>query len=211
MVTPTGAAIISTLCESYGPIPAMKIGRSGFGAGSREVHGQPNLLRIVLGETPEPDHHKREHSHGDAHGDVVVIKMNIDDMNPQVFGYLMDKLLAAGALDVYYIPVQMKKNRPGILLSVVCAPDRLDTLSNLIFAETTTIGLRYYMAGRKVFARETVEVKTEFGQVRLKVARLDGKIINYSAEYDDCRAAAETYNVPLREVQLAAQFAFENR
>jgi uncharacterized protein (DUF111 family) len=183
----------------------MKIGKTGFGAGSRELHGQPNMLRLVLGELTETENHK----HG-GHGDVVVIETNIDDMNPQVFGYLMDKLLAAGALDVYYIPVQMKKNRPGILLSIVCAPDRLNPLSNLVFSETTTIGLRYYMAGRKVLDRETVEVKTEFGCVRLKVARLDGKVINYSAEYDDCRAAAEQHNVPLREVQSAAQYAFEN-
>src|SRR5581483_80397 len=206
MVTPTGAAIISTLCESYGAIPAMNIVRTGFGAGTRDLHTQPNLLRLVLGDTKEANHGH----HKNAHGDVAVIETNIDDMNPQVYGYLMDKLLAAGALDLYYIPVQMKKNRPGILLSVVCAPDLVDNLSDLIFNETTTIGLRYYMAGRKVLAREIVEVTTEFGPVRLKVARMDGKIVNYSAEYDDCRAAAERNAVPLREVQLAAQLAFEH-
>ncbi len=205
MVTPTGAAIISTLCESFGPMPSMILSGTGFGAGSREIAGQPNMLRLVLGETVESEHHK----HGKPHGDVVVIETNIDDVNPQVFGYLMDKLLAAGALDVYHIPVQMKKNRPGVLLSVVCTPDRLEQLSNVIFVETTTIGLRYYMAGRKVLAREIVEVQTDFGSVRLKVARLDSKIINYSAEYDDCRAAAELNDVPLREVQVAAQRAFE--
>jgi uncharacterized protein (TIGR00299 family) protein len=205
MVTPTGAAIISTLCESYGAMPAMKLIGTGFGAGSREIAGQPNMLRLVLGESAEP----AKHRHEKPHGDVVVIETNIDDVNPQVFGYLMEKLLAAGALDVYHIPVQMKKNRPGVLLSVVCTPDRLEQLSNFIFNETTTIGLRYYMAGRKVLAREIVEVETDYGSVRLKIARLEGKIINYSAEYDDCRAAAELNDVPLREVQVAAQRAFE--
>ncbi|MGH9802491.1 MAG: nickel pincer cofactor biosynthesis protein LarC, partial [Blastocatellia bacterium] len=198
LVTPTGAAIISTLAASYGNLPAMKIEHIGYGAGTRTYEKFPNTLRAVIGEL--------ESSNADqTPTTVTVIEANIDDLSPQVFGHLMEKVLAAGALDVFYTPVQMKKNRPGVLVTLLCRPEDRQQMSDLIFSETTTLGVRYRNEQREILRREFAIVETEFGSIKMKIARAeDGQLINYAPEFDDCHAAAELHQVPIREVQLAA-------
>jgi hypothetical protein len=201
LVTPTGAAIISTLAESYGPMPMMKIEKIGYGAGTRDYPKFPNTLRAIIGEMEE-----------DADltpTTVTVIEANIDDLNPQVFGYLMEKALSAGALDIFYTPAQMKKNRPGVLLTLLCNPPDLERMRNLIFRETTTLGVRYRNEQREVLTREFVTVETEYGPIRIKVSRAsDGRVMNASPEFEDCRAAAEKHQVGLRDAQTAALKAY---
>ena len=202
LVTPTGAAIISTLAESYGPMPMMKIEKIGYGAGTRDYPKFPNALRAIIGELEE-----------DADltpGAVTVIEADIDDLNPQVFGYLMEKALSAGALDIFYMPAQMKKNRPGVLLTLLCNPPDRERMCDLIFRETTTLGVRYRNEQREILKREFVAVETEYGPIRIKVSRSsDGRVMNASPEFEDCRAAAEKHQVALREAQTAALKAYD--
>ena len=202
LVTPTGAAIISTLAASYGNLPAMKIERVGYGAGTRSYPKFPNVLRAIIGEV--------EDASSDATPTTVtVIEANIDDLSPQVFGHLMEKLLATGALDVFFTPVQMKKNRPGVLMTLLCKPEDRLRMSDLIFQETTTLGVRYREEKREILRREFVTVETEFGSIQMKIARAnDGRLVNYAPEFDDCRAAAELHQIPVRQVQLAALQAY---
>jgi uncharacterized protein (TIGR00299 family) protein len=203
LVTPTGAAIISTLAEGYGPMPMMKIEKIGYGAGTRDYPKFPNALRAVVGELGE-----------DADltpGAVTVVEANIDDLNAQVFGYLMEKALAAGALDIFYTPVQMKKNRPGVLLTLLCNPQDRERMCDLIFRETTTLGVRYRNERRDILSREFVTVETEYGPIRVKVSRArDGRVMNASPEFEDCRVAAEKSGVGLRDAQTAALKAYVN-
>lgn len=198
LVTPTGAAIISTLAAGYGNLPAMKIERVGYGAGTRSYPKFPNVLRAVIGEM--------EDSGSDSTPTTVtVIEANIDDLSPQIFGYLMEKALAAGALDVFYTPVQMKKNRPGVLVTLLCNLSDRARMTDLIFSETTTLGVRYRNEQREILRREHLAVETEFGSIRIKIARAqDGRLMNFAPEFEDCRAAAELHQVPIRQVQLAA-------
>ena len=199
LVTPTGAAIISTLATEYGPLPLMRAERIGYGAGTREYPKFPNVLRAVIGET-EVDATPTT---------VTVIEANIDDLNAQVFGHLMELALAAGALDIFYTPVQMKKNRPGVLVTLLCAPEDRERMVELIFRETTTLGVRYRDERREVLRREHVQVETPYGPIKVKVARAeDGQVINYAPEFEDCRVAAERHQVAVREVQVAALTAY---
>ncbi len=193
LATPTGAAIVSTLCETFGAQPRMNVTQIGYGAGAAEIAGQPNVLRILIGEPAE-----KEIAAWDER--ITVIEANLDDMNPQIYGYFAEKAIAAGALDVFASPVQMKKNRPGMLVTILCTPGDADRFAEMLFAETTTIGLRSYEARRRVLAREAVMVNTPHGSIRLKVARLNGHILNVAPEYDDCRRAAEEHGVPLKQV-----------
>jgi uncharacterized protein (TIGR00299 family) protein len=203
LVTPTGAAIISTLAESYGPLPLMRVEKIGYGAGTRTYPKFPNVLRAVIGELASDA--------DQTPTTVTVIEANIDDANPQVFGYLMEKALAEGALEIFYTPVQMKKNRPGTLLTLLCNPSDREKMCELIFRETTTLGVRYRDEKREILRREFKTVETEYGPIKIKVSRAnDGRVINYSPEFDDCRAAAEMHQVALREVHLAALKAFSN-
>jgi uncharacterized protein (TIGR00299 family) protein len=197
LVTPTGAAIVATLCQTFGPQPPMRMESIGYGAGTTDLEGQPNVLRIMVGESLEV-------SEIEFDEEVRLIEANLDDLNPQVYGYLVEKALAAGALDVFTTPVQMKKGRPGTLLTLLCKPDRAKQLMDLVFAETTTFGLRSYTAQRRVLPREWESVQTRFGEVRLKVARVNGKILQVSPEYEDCRKLAEEKKVALREVMEEA-------
>ena len=205
LVTPTGAALIATLAAGFGPIPAMKVERIGYGAGAREIPGQPNLARLLLGESTEP-----VTAQPGAPGDEVVsvIEANVDDMNPQLYGFFIDQALAAGALDVTCTPVQMKKDRPGILVSVLCAPERSDALAQMLFEQTTTIGVRIYEARRKVLEREVLSVETPYGPVKIKVAKREGKVLNVAPEYEDCQRLATEKGVPLKQVIIAAQAAY---
>jgi pyridinium-3,5-bisthiocarboxylic acid mononucleotide nickel chelatase len=201
LVTPTGAAIIATLAESYGALPLIKIERTGYGAGTRTYPKFPNVLRAVLGELLSDAH--------DTPNTVIVIEANLDDLNAQVFGHLMEQALAAGALDLFYTPVQMKKNRPGVLLTLLCKPEDRARMCDLIFRETTTLGVRYRDEQREILQREFVTVETAFGTIKIKVSKAkDGRVMNAAPEFEDCRAAAEKHCVALREAQTAALQAY---
>jgi uncharacterized protein (TIGR00299 family) protein len=204
LVTPTGAAIVATVCDSFGPQPPMSVSAIGYGAGAADLEGQPNVLRLMVGEAAEktvPGYDQ----------EITVIEANLDDMNPQIYGYFQEKALAAGALDVFTTPVHMKKNRPGTLLTVLCQPADAQPLMSLIFAETTTFGVRSYPAQRRVLPREFVTVTTSFGEVRVKLSRVNGRILHVSPEYDDCRKLAEEKNVPLQRVINEALRRYESK
>jgi hypothetical protein len=194
LVTPTGALIATTFASSFGSLPPMTIERIGYGAGDRDHPTTPNVLRVLIGSATDRGAGER----------VTVIECEIDDMNPQIFGVAMERLYAAGALEVFYVPVQMKKNRPGTLLTVIAAPEKRSQLADVIFRETTTIGLRYYDVEREVLAREIVEVATPIGTVRFKVARRDGRVINATPEFDDCARLATANNMSVKDVQAIA-------
>jgi uncharacterized protein (TIGR00299 family) protein len=209
LVTPTGALLVSSYASSYGPIPAMTIEQVGYGAGDNDFPSTPNVLRILVGRTEASDLVRTD---AKAAGErVVVIECEIDDMNPQLFGVAMDRLYAAGALEVFYVPVQMKKNRPGTLLTVVAPPQLRSTLSEIIFTETTTIGVRYAELDRECLRREHVTVKTPVGDVRMKLAWRDGRLVNAVPEFDDCNRLATANNLPVKEVQALAVKAFDSR
>jgi uncharacterized protein (TIGR00299 family) protein len=198
LVTPTGALLVTDYAAEYGPLPAMRVEAVGYGAGARAYPDTPNVLRAVLGQA-------------DATGvmrDVVVIETEIDDMSPQIFGILMDRVLEAGALDVYYTPVQMKKNRPGTLLTIIAPPERREALTALVFRETTTIGVRYQPMARECLDRDTVVVETPGGDVRVKVSRRGGEVLNVAPEFDDCIRIATARDLPVKDVQAEALRAF---
>ncbi len=194
LTTPTGAAIASTLASGFGPLPAMKIASIGYGAGDRDFKDHANVLRVMIGEKSQA----REST------TVSVIEANIDDSNPQVLGYAIERLMEAGALDASLSPLQMKKNRPGSLLRVIAEPQDQERLAQMIFAETSTLGLRIHTAERRVEERHMVEVETEYGKVRIKVSGHGG----FAPEYEDCRAIAMRTGAPLPLVISAAQAAY---
>jgi uncharacterized protein (TIGR00299 family) protein len=194
LVTPTGAAIVNVLASGFGSFPEMRIEKSGYGAGSREFPGHPNVVRLSIGEAASVLAAKT------ASETVTVLEANLDDLNPQVFGYVMDRLLEEGALDAFAMPVQMKKNRPGTLLTVLCKPEDAGKLSQLIFTETTTLGVRRRDEIRQTLARRWENVCTQWGEVRIKIASMNGTITNYAPEYEDCRRIAAEHHVPLKKV-----------
>lgn len=202
LVTPTGAAILTTMAEGFGPFPPMTVEKIGYGAGQRDFPF-PNLLRLLVGITSPTLDARME--------TLTLLEANIDDLNPEFYGHLMERLFTAGALDVYLTPVQMKKNRPGVLLSVTCPPAQAEALAALVFAETTTIGLRRQEVQRWALARERVEVETSCGTVGVKVARLSGRVVTASPEYEDCRCLALESGVPLKEVYAAAEAALRGQ
>jgi uncharacterized protein (TIGR00299 family) protein len=193
LVTPTGAAIVATLCDSFGPQPPMTVSAIGYGAGITDLEGQPNVVRIMIGESPD-----KVSSASDE--EISIIEANLDDMNPQIYGYVQEKALLAGALDVYTTALQMKKNRPGTLLTILCRPEDTEALKSLIFAETTTFGVRSHRAQRRALPREWVNVSTSYGSVRIKLSRSNGHILHVTPEYDDCRKLAVEKQVPLQQV-----------
>jgi len=198
LVTPTGAAIVKTLAKRFATFPAMKIEKSGYGAGTRDFPGHANVLRLTIGEAqPELSAKVPQES-------IAVIEANLDDLNPQVFGYVMDRLLEEGALDVFGLPVQMKKNRPGMLLTVLSKPEDASRLTELLFKETTTLGVRQREEKRQVLARKWVTVATRWGDVRLKLASMNGTVTNCAPEYEDCRRIAAEHHVPLKSVMQEA-------
>jgi len=199
LLTPTGAAILTTLASDFGPMPAMKIGTIGYGAGTTEP-SIPNLLRLVIGEAA---HVVAEYDMEQA----AVIETNIDDMTPQIYDHLIQRLLQLGVLDVFLTRVQMKKNRPGTLVTVICPPDMVDEVSDMLMRETTTIGLRWRIDNRIKAQRAIEDIRTPYGAVRIKVARAGDKIINIAPEYEDCKRLAVECDVPLKDVMAAAQSA----
>jgi pyridinium-3,5-bisthiocarboxylic acid mononucleotide nickel chelatase len=198
LVTPTGALLVTSHATSFGPVPSMTVDRVGYGAGDRDLPNTPNVLRVLVGESTEQPHTER----------IVVLQCEIDDMNPQLFGMAMDRLYAAGALEVYFAPVQMKKNRPGTLLTILARPEQREELSAIVFRETTTIGVRYHEVQRERLEREIVAVDTPHGTVRFKVARLGDTIVNAAPEFEDCLRLASERSVPVKEVQAAANKAY---
>ena len=204
LVTPTGAAIVATLCTSFGPQPPMTVSAIGYGAGTADLLGQPNVLRLMVGEAPA--------RHSAATSEFIrVLEANLDDMNPQIYGYFLGKALAAGALDVFSTPVQMKKNRPGMLVTVLSKPEDEAKFQDLFFAETTTLGVRSYFVERRILDRQWETVHTHFGDVRIKVARLNGHVRQASPEFEDCRKLAEAQDVPLQRVMDEAMRIWSDR
>ena len=202
LVTPTGAAIVKTLAKRFAAFPEMKIEKSGYGAGTREFPGLPNVVRLTIGEAASTLAAKT------ASEIVTVLEANLDDLNPQVFGYVLDRLLEEGALDVFGMPVQMKKNRPGTLLTVLCKPEDAAKLTQLIFTETTTLGVRRRDEVRRTLARRWENVRTQWGEVRIKIASMNGTVTNYAPEYEDCRRIASEHRVPLKTVMQEAARAY---
>ena len=169
-----------------------------MGPGRRTLHEQANVLRVLIGEAEAIE----QAGCGDA--PVIVMETNVDDMSPEIYGYFAEQAMAAGALDVFTSPVQMKKNRPGMLVTILCEREKKDQLADLILRETTSIGLRMHEAERQTLARETVTVETEMGPVRMKIARRNGTVLNAAPEYEDCRKLAAERGVPLKEVLALA-------
>ena len=190
LVTPTGAALLAEFCSRYGVRPALVVEKIGYGAGTRDLPGLPNVLRAVLG-------HETELPVMDM---VAVIEANIDDMNPEFFGEVMEQLLATGALDVFWTPVQMKKNRPGTLVTVLCETGDADRVAELVLTHTTSFGVRIHEVRRRKLAREIVPVTTRYGEIAVKIGRLAGKVLQCSPEYESCRRAAAVTGVPVKNV-----------
>ena len=200
LLTPTGALLLTSYAHEYGPIPAMRVKATGYGAGDRDFAETPNVLRVLVGEAAS--------EHGDR---VLVVECEVDDMNPQWFGPVMEQIYAAGALEVFFVPVQMKKNRPGTLVSVLVVPERKDAVVDILFRETTTIGVRFAEWHRECLARETLTLATPFGTVRVKVARRHGAVMNAQPEFDDCAARAREHGVATKDVHAAAMKAWLER
>ena len=180
----------------------MKIERSGYGAGSRDFPAHPNVLRLTIGEAVPMLAAKT------ASEKLTVLEANLDDLNPQVFGYVMDRLLEEGALDAFALPVPMKKNRPGTLLTVLCKPEDANKLTQILFTETTTLGVRRRDEMRQTLARRWENVRTQWGDVRIKIASMNGTVTNYAPEYEDCRRLASQHHVPLKTVMQEAARAY---
>ena len=198
LVTPTGAALLTSLVQVWGTIPPMTLCAVGYGAGSRDLPF-PNVLRVLVGVAASPAAGVTE--------SLALVETNIDDQNPQLYDYLMTRLFQAGALDVSLIPIQMKKNRPGILLRLLCPPAQVPAFESILYAETSTLGVRVQTVERHSLSRLIHTVETPYGPVRVKVADLGTGQYKFAPEYEDCRKLAEQHNIPLREVYLAAELA----
>jgi pyridinium-3,5-bisthiocarboxylic acid mononucleotide nickel chelatase len=196
LVTPTGAAIVKTLARRFAAFPQITIERSGYGAGSRDFPGHPNVLRLTLGKAT-----LAEQPSGES---ITVLEANLDDLNPQVFGYVLERLFEAGALDAFAVPIQMKKNRPATLLTVLCYAEHATKLTEIIFQETTTLGVRRREDSRQCLARRWEIVSTPWGDVRIKIASMNGSATNCSPEYEDCRKIASQHHLPLKTVMQEA-------
>lgn len=204
LTTPTGAAIVKTIASSFGPMPAMTIEKAGYGAGKKDFKESANLLRAVIGSASggaSAEHLEK----------LTVIETNIDDMTPQVAGYLLEKLLSSGAVDAFFTPVQMKKGRPGVLLTVLAGNEDKEGLLEVIFSESTTIGVRAYQVERHCLERVSKKVKTPYGAVTVKIALRAGRAVNIQPEFEDCRAIAEKKGVPLKQVMDAAREGARNQ
>ena len=200
LVTPTGALLMTSYAREFGPLPQMRLDRTGYGAGDRDPKDTPNVLRVLRGERVEATATNREH--------VVQIECEIDDMNPQLFGPLMDRLAEAGALDVFYAAVQMKKNRPGTLVTIVAPPGRREAIAGVLFTHTTTIGVRYQEMRRDTLDREIRSIDTPLGPVRFKIASRAGRVLNAAPEFDDCARLAGERGMAIKDVQALAMRAW---
>jgi uncharacterized protein (TIGR00299 family) protein len=202
LTTPTGAAIIKEISSGFGDMPPIDIGKIGIGAGNRDLKDRPNVLRLFIGNpllAPHPPFTKGR-MEGLLDENVIVIETNVDDMNPQIYEYVMEKLFKAGALEVYLTQVLMKKGRPGVKMTVLCNKEQLENLMKIVLKETSTLGLRFYEAKRRILHREIKTVDTEFGKVRVKFSKLGDDILKAAPEYEDCKRIAKKLNIPLLEV-----------
>jgi uncharacterized protein (DUF111 family) len=200
-LTPTGAALLTTLADAWGPLPSFRPAAVGYGSGTKVFPGTPNLLRMTIGTGAAPDA---------AATEIVVLEATMDDATPQALAYAADRLSAAGALDVFVAPVQMKKGRLGHLLTVLGRLEDFGSLADVVFRETTTLGLRFRREHRRELSRRLVPVRTPYGRIRVKVGSLDGVAVQVWPEYEDCAAAARKGRVPLKEVQRAALLAYRS-
>jgi hypothetical protein len=201
LLTPTGALLVTGHAAEYGPLPAMRIEKIGHGAGGRETKGRPNVLRLMVGEEAGAGAGER----------VLVLETEVDDASPQLLGPLLERLLAVGALDAFFTPVQMKKGRPGVLVTAIAEPSRREAIEELLFRETTTLGVRRQVWDRTVLERETATVETAYGPIRVKIGRRGGVVYNAWPEFDDCQRAAGEKGVPVKEVLAAALGAWRER
>lgn len=195
LVTPTGAAIITTLVKNFGEMPAMKLEKIGYGAGTKEL-SQPNVLRIFYGEL--------DLNFGAFDDKIMVMEANIDNMNPEIFPYVIERMMNNGALDAYTMPMEMKKGRHGIKITALCDKKDIYKLSKILFEETTTLGIRIFPAGRKKLEREIKTINIKYGKIRVKISRLNGKIKNMAPEYEDCVKIARNKKIPLKEIYKEA-------
>jgi uncharacterized protein (TIGR00299 family) protein len=198
LCTPTGAAILAAMVGRWGGPPPMTVAAIGYGAGDAELEDRPNVVRMMVGEM------------GAGAGEVWRVEANVDDMSPELCEHAGDKLFAAGALDVWWVPILMKKSRPAVMLGVLVEDGALERVLGVVLRETTSIGVRYDRVGRRVLGREMVEVETAFGPVAVKVARLGDEVVNAAPEYEACRRAAEAAGVPLKQVYAAALASYQN-
>jgi pyridinium-3,5-bisthiocarboxylic acid mononucleotide nickel chelatase len=204
LITPTGAALLAEFVVEFGPMKNFALARIGFGLGSHDNPARPNVLRAILGETSAALEHDWESNA------IAVLETNLDDVNPEILGHFMEMALAAGALDVSYAPLQMKKNRPGFLLTVLCAAAQADNFSELILRETSAFGVRRCLAERRKLRREYQTVPTAFGDVSIKIGKLDGKVLQAAPEFESCRKIAEKEKLPLKQIYEAAMAAWNN-
>jgi pyridinium-3,5-bisthiocarboxylic acid mononucleotide nickel chelatase len=202
LATPTGVAIVTTVCDSHPSNPEIAIEKVGYGAGTREYKGFPNALRLILGET-RPASRETDR--------LALLETNIDDLSPQILAYTMERSFEMGALDAWFTPIQMKKNRPAVLLSVLCRPEDRDRLVELIYTETSTLGVRVREIERECLEREVVTVETKFGPVDVKIGKFNGKVVNVMPEYEPVRELAKKHNVPFRVVSEAALSSLKDR
>jgi len=200
LVTPTGAALLAEFVERFGPMEHLVATRIGYGLGARDNRTRPNVLRAVLGESSAAD----SVLHDWETDTVAVIETNLDDINAEILGHFVERAFAQGALDVFHTPIQMKKNRPGVLLTVLCAAADADKFSELILRETSAFGVRRHSTERRKLKRELVTVKTAHGEVTIKLGQLNGKIVQVAPEFESCKKLAAEAGVPLKQVYEAA-------
>jgi len=205
LVTPTGAAIATTLATRFAEMLPMKIESVGYGAGSTDLPDRPNVMRLLVGVATAMEKGEQWDP------PITVIEANLDDMSPQIYGYFAEQALAAGALDVFSSPVQMKKNRPGLLVTLLAEPENLNRLIDLVFRETTTIGVRTHEVRRRTLKREIIAVETPLGEIRMKISRLNGTMLNAAPEYEDCQRLAAQKGIPLKEVLALANFHYQKQ
>ena len=207
LITPTGAAIISTVCDEFGAIPEMQIEKTAYGAGTREYQDFPNVLRLMVGvQSP-----KSKVQSPNAIESLLLIETNLDDVSPQILGFVMERAFELGALDCWFTPIQMKKNRPATMISILCDFNKKEVFSELLYTETTTLGIRVSEIERNCLSREIVKVATEFGVIDVKIARFDGKIVNAKPEYEQLREIALKSNEPLQEIEKKVLITVDNQ
>src|SRR5205807_4186251 len=211
LVTPTGAALLAELVETFGPMRNLVAEKIGFGLGTRDNQTRPNVLRAILAKAKVESQESNAQAHDWETDTITILETNLDDINAEILGHFVEQALGAGALDVFHTPIQMKKNRPGVLLTVLCAEGEADKFSELILRETGTFGIRRYNAERRKLTREFVAVKTPYGEVTVKVGKLDGRVVQAAPEFESCNRLAAEAKVPLKQIYEADNKPFAER
>ncbi len=201
LITPTGAAIIATVCEEFGAIPEMIIEKTAYGAGTRDYQDFPNVLRLIVGEVSSQRRGDAEFFQTKTKDQLTLIETNIDDLSPEILGFVMERAFELGCLDCWFTPIQMKKNRPATMVSILCENEKADVFKELLFTETSTLGVRVSRIKRECLERESVKIETEFGEISVKIAKSGKKIVNIKPEYDQMREIAVKSKIPLREIE----------